>query len=359
MSSILRRLLALMIGVVVSALLIEAAVILLLGEQVRFPRHVVGSDFGLRINEPNTHYRHKSADVTVWFRINSRGLRADREYPYEKPAKTKRIVSLGDSFTAGYEVDVEQTFSSVLERDLRNRGYDVEVINAGVSGYSTAEACLYLERELLEYDPDLVLISFFGNDLVDNVRANLFRLVDGNLIEHKTTYVPGGGLGNLLNTNPILNFLSERSNAFALAKERITYALKRQVVRENLVHGQATPAHDDREEKIASQQRKLAAAIYERIYQTTSARGIPLVVQSIPTRTRGNPDSLTEVFPLDDFDVNRPGIRFFSAKTVLEPWRATKQLYYNRSHGHWTPHSHEVSGQELARFIDEESLLQR
>jgi lysophospholipase L1-like esterase len=347
------------LGLIFAFVLLELGVILTVGEQVKFPRRVVGSDFGLRINEPNTHYRHKSADVTVWFRINSRGLRADREYPYEKPAETKRIVSLGDSFTAGYEVDVEQTFSSVLERNLRSRGHDVEVINAGVSGYSTAEACLYLERELLEYDPDLVLISFFGNDLVDNVRANLFRLVDGNLLGHKSSYVPGGRLGDLLNTNPILNFLSERSNAFALAKERITYALKRQVVRENLVHGQATSVHDGAEEEIASQQRKLAAAIYERIYRTTSSRGIPLVIQSIPTRTRGNPDSLTEVFPLGEFDVNRPGIHFFSAKTALEPWSATKQLYYNRSHGHWTPHSHEVSGQELARIIDEGSLLPR
>ncbi|MEZ4290376.1 MAG: hypothetical protein R3E53_07505 [Myxococcota bacterium] len=52
----------------------------------------------------------------------------------------------------------------MLEQELRRAGLQVEVLNAGVSGYSNAEALLYLERELLKYDPDLVLLSFFAND---------------------------------------------------------------------------------------------------------------------------------------------------------------------------------------------------
>ena len=82
-------------------------------------------------------------------------------------------------------MDVEQCSSSVLERELNDAGIPVEVLNCGVSGFSNTEECLYLERELMKYEPDLVLVSFYGNDLVDDVRTGLFRLSDNELVETK------------------------------------------------------------------------------------------------------------------------------------------------------------------------------
>ena len=214
---------------VVTFVLAEVSVLLLYGSQVRFPRHVVAAEFGVRINEPNAIYRHRSKDINVGFRINGQGMRAERDYGYEKPEGVIRIVSLGDSFTVGYEVEVEETFSLVLEKELRKLGYNIEVLNTGVSGYSNAEACVYLERELLKYDPDIVILSFFSNDLVDNVRSNLFRLVNDQLVEADASYVPGGAVGNFLNRNFFLSFLSEHSHAFARAKERATAMFKRRI----------------------------------------------------------------------------------------------------------------------------------
>ena len=71
------------------------------GEQPKFPWHVVEAEWGLRYNEPEARYRHKSADVNIRFRINAQGMRADHDYSYSKPEGVKRIVSLGDSFTIG------------------------------------------------------------------------------------------------------------------------------------------------------------------------------------------------------------------------------------------------------------------
>jgi lysophospholipase L1-like esterase len=350
---------ALLVGLVVSAALLEVGVLVVAGEQPKFPRHVVGAPFGLRINEPNAHYRHKSADVTVWFQINSQGMRADRDFPREKPAGTLRIVSLGDSFTIGYEVASEDTFSSVLERELRGAGLPVEVLNAGVSGYSNAEECLYLERALFDYAPDLVLVSFFANDLVDNVRADLFRLVDGKLVEGAHDYVPAGGLGDFLNTSSVFNLLSGYSNAFAMLKERANRILKARLVEANEQNvrqaaEQAQPVSDDAGEA----QRRLAAAIFERIYAATRARGIPLVIQSIPGEVRVDAEiRLAEAFPLAEFDVAREGLAFVSAKELLDPWMAREQLYWTRSHFHWTPFAHRLSGEALSRVILERKLL--
>lgn len=349
---------ALALGLVtlaICAVLLEVGVLALRGEQPRFPRRVVGAPFGVRINEPNALYRHRSADVEVWFRINGQGLRADRDFPYAKPPGALRIVSLGDSFTAGYEVEGDETFSSVLERELRARGYPVEVLNAGVSGYSTAEAVLYLERELFRYEPDLVLVSFFGNDLVDNTRTGLFRLDDGALVQSADRYVPAGAIGDFLNRNPLFSWLSERSNAFVLIKEAVTQTLKRRMVEENLAHvadaaGQGGAAG-------SAAQRALAAALFERLYRDASERGVPLVIQSIPSPPVQPGGALIELFPVGEFDVQREGLAFFPAREALAPYNGRELLYYLRSHGHWTPLAHRLSGEGLARLIDERGLL--
>ena len=353
------------VTVLCSAALLEIGVRVFLGQQVRFPRRVVGAPFGLRINEPHARYHHQSPDVDVEFRINGRGLRDDRDFPYEKPPGTKRIVSLGDSFTSGYEVEGEETFSSVLERTLRAKGIAVEVLNAGVSGYSNAEEALYLERELYKYSPDLVLVSYYGNDLIDNARAGLFRLDDGGkLVEAAPTYVPGGGFGNFLNTNPIANFLSEKSDAFVLLKEVSTRLAKQRAVEENLGQIQAAEQVGVSEHPFAVAQRRLCAAIFERIYSGARERGLPLVIQSIPTPVYPNGIEadkvvLVEQFPLADFPVDRPGLLFFSAKSVLEPAIGREVLYNLRSHGHWTAYSHKVDGEALAQRIVDAGLLQR
>lgn len=351
-------------------LVFELGILLVVGEQAKFPRHVVGTEFGVRVNQPDTTYRHKSADGTWWFTINSRGLRSDREYTYEKPAGVVRIISLGDSFTAGYEVSEEEIFSSVLRRNLQDAGLEVEVLNAGVSGYSNAEALLYLERELLQYDPDLVILSFYGNDLVDNVRSGLFQVVDGQLRQTADRYVPAGGLGDFLNTNPVFNWLAGYSNSFVFAKERLTQLLKRQIETRNreLVE-QAASGGDSRDdlgdapsesgEATENSETVLAIAILDRLYEDTHARGIPLIIQSIPVLVGYEDRELVEAFPLESFDVDREGLYFVGLKEDLSTSLGDELLYNRHSHGHWTAFSHRISGDLLSQVVLGENLLQR
>lgn len=355
LTSILRsgvqKLALLGVGLLVAGLLFEGLVLLIFGEQPKFPRRVVGSPKGFRINEPNARYRHKSADVNVQFRINAQGMRADRDYPEQKPPGVRRVVVLGDSYTMGYEVAEPQCYARVLERDLKSRGDSAEVLNAGVSGYSTAEAYLRLTREMLAYHPDVVVIGFYGNDIVDNVRSGLFRLEGDRLVQARDRYVPGGTLGDFLNTNWFFSFLSERSNAFVLLKERSTQLARRRMVEDNVRNVDAaeggTGTHVDPKGEYG---RRLTAALFEEIYRTTRERELHLVVLSIPW-FRQRPERLAEAFPLAEFPVERPGLSFVPAKTLLDPYIGKQQLYWLRSHGHWTPFSHEVAGKALAETI--------
>ncbi len=107
--------------------------------------------------------------------INSAGFR-DREHATDKPLETLRIAVLGDSFTEAVQVPLENTFWSLLEQRLRDcagaRERRVEVINFGVSGYSTAQELLTLRTRVWSFKPDLVLLAFFvANDLVENSRT--------------------------------------------------------------------------------------------------------------------------------------------------------------------------------------------
>jgi len=376
-----RKLLLSLVASVLSCLLGEVLVRATLGPQPKFPRRVVEGPHGLRVNEPNAVYRHQSADVSVWFRINSKGLRADREYPYEKPAGVKLIVCLGDSFTAGYEVDLEDCFTRVLERELNAPGRAVEVLDAGVSGFGTAEELLYLERELIRYQPDVVVVSFYGNDLMDNVRSDLFGLDHGELVTRHDRYVPFGAFANFLNTNFAFNWLSGYSDAFAMAKETTTRLLKGKLVEQNLAaidaaaagsgkdpeRTEKTPAEvapPDPKKAARLEQAKqeaeyasaLTAALYERLREFCVGRGIALVIQSIPSN-RENPVSLVDLFPRDKFDVARPGVFFQSDKELLDPFLEKELLYWKRSTGHWTPFSHRVCGKALAARIVKEGLL--
>jgi lysophospholipase L1-like esterase len=94
--------------------------------------------------------------------INQKGLR-DRDHSYERVNDAKRILVIGDSFAWGYGVEESERFSQILENSL-----NVEVINAGVSGYSTDQELLWLQTEGVKYDFDLVILVMAGNDIGDN-----------------------------------------------------------------------------------------------------------------------------------------------------------------------------------------------
>lgn len=88
-----------------------------------------------------------------------------------------KIVALGDSLTAGYGLAPADGFAEKLEKALKSRGHDVEIINAGVSGDTTSGGLARLDWALGS-DTDAVIIELGANDMlrglpVQNIRDNL------------------------------------------------------------------------------------------------------------------------------------------------------------------------------------------
>lgn len=101
--------------------------------------------------------------------------------PAQTDAEDLRILMLGDSLTAGYGLASRDALPSRLEAALRSRGLEVQVINAGVSGDTTAGGLARLEWALADR-PHAVIVALGANDALRAIdpavaRANLDRLL--------------------------------------------------------------------------------------------------------------------------------------------------------------------------------------
>jgi acyl-CoA thioesterase I len=96
-------------------------------------------------------------------------------------ARERVILAFGDSLTAGLGVPAEQAYPAVLAARLRAEGYAYRVVNAGVSGDTTAGGLRRVDWAL-RLAPDVVILELGVNDALrgqdlSGVRANLDQLV--------------------------------------------------------------------------------------------------------------------------------------------------------------------------------------
>jgi hypothetical protein len=115
-----------------------------------------------------------SFEWRAFSRINAAGLR-DREYPSTRRAGVSRVLVLGDSFTEGMQVPLEQTFVKRAEAKLAAAGRDVEIVDGGFSGFGTDNELLFFRADGRAFDADVVLLGFTAaNDVIENTR-HLYR----------------------------------------------------------------------------------------------------------------------------------------------------------------------------------------
>jgi acyl-CoA thioesterase-1 len=75
-----------------------------------------------------------------------------------------RIIFLGDSLTAGLGLDADRNYPALIGARLKSEGYAYEIVNAGVSGDTSAGGLRRLEWALGEGDPKILVVALGGND---------------------------------------------------------------------------------------------------------------------------------------------------------------------------------------------------
>jgi lysophospholipase L1-like esterase len=114
---------------------------------------------------PNMSHVETLYDLRPYFlQTNSVGLRNSEELV----EGAFRVLAIGDSFTYGYYVHNQETWPARLEEVLNQRlTTRVQVLNAGVPGYTIEDELAYLRDKGLALEPDLVILGVYTNDIMD------------------------------------------------------------------------------------------------------------------------------------------------------------------------------------------------
>lgn len=317
---------------------------------VLFPRHhteVKYGDFTIRRLRPNLEFNHTSIDGTWKFITNSQGYRSDYDFSYNKPENSIRILCLGDSHTQGFEVRQNFTYSAIIEKYLIGQGYDSEVYNMGISGYSNAEELVLLENEGVNYKPDYVILGFYANDFEDNIKTDLFEIERDVLNVKKKSHIPGVRVQNFIYSIPFVQFFSENSYFYSLLFNETWEFFKRKLLSQKnkqLVTEYAIPTEEVDDYKIL-----FCSLIIQRIYSICKNNGIKLIILDIPQLSNEDfkssiPDSFIQTIQ-DNSDIT------ILSDNVLNSYRKMGLVHLPHGHRHISEFTHAQLGVAVAKEI--------
>lgn len=97
-------------------------------------------------------------------------------------ASKTTILILGDSLSAGYQMAIEQSWPSLLPKELEQKGIQANVINGSISGDTTGNGLQRLPALLKQHQPDWVVIELGANDGLRGfppatIKRNLSQLI--------------------------------------------------------------------------------------------------------------------------------------------------------------------------------------
>lgn len=105
-------------------------------------------------------------------------------------AETRSLLVLGDSLTAGYGLPLEQAFPAQLEAALKKKGHNIHVINAGISGDTSAGGLARLDWSLAD-QPDIAIVELGANDALRGLSPQQTRENLGAILSRlKKAHIP-------------------------------------------------------------------------------------------------------------------------------------------------------------------------
>ena len=134
--------------------------------------------------------------------------------------KDIRILALGDSLTQGFGLPNGTEFPHQLQEELQNQGVNTKVINAGVSGDTSAGGLARLDWSLAD-DPDAAIIEFGGNDALRGLLpAEMERNLDAILTKLADAEIPALFIGMMAPRNMGADYAAEFDAVFPRLAEK-------------------------------------------------------------------------------------------------------------------------------------------
>lgn len=319
-----------------------------------------------RKNVHGVHNRLGSFSTT--FNTNSRGLR-DKEYTLNKPNGVRRLVVIGDSYTWGFGVNDSEIYTEQLESILPN----TEVINLGVTAYSIWQEILYLKREGLQYNPDIVILGLCMNDIVWGTGRS--KISDG---EQKTASKKSTTVNiveffkkNILYKSSLYQFIIDRLyTSKYLVKVLIYLGLRGYLTGFTHLNVDLMPALRNYPDTVDKMWAVTESELID-LKRLTSDNGIRLIIAVIPSplamdEVRFKQEISQSIFDAKDFDLDKPYrlLEKFAATNNIEivspinffrqVHKQEKSLYLERDM-HFNPAGHNLFARAIADYLLAES----
>ena len=284
---------ALLVEVALLLVLLEVGIRTVVSPQVDVP-HIEVSARGFYTWYPGSRFTyHNLPNVQppqAEIRINEHGLRGE-PLPVAKQPDETRILVLGDSYTAAVQLPEEVIFTSLLDRQLNGGATDrhYRVVNAGFNGAGTAHELLYFLERGRDLAPDILVLQYSFNDLVDNLTHGGFRWRDGGLELAEDLRNPGFWRQPLL---AVRDWLGNRSLAFYLlcaSARAAVQSVGRHMGRAPIPDAEAAPgvaggSESGSEESVTAQPAiELLHHVIDRLIASANSMGIPVVIVTIPS----------------------------------------------------------------------------
>lgn len=293
--------------------------------------------------KPNSHQVGKTAtgEFDYDYKHNSFGLR-DEEHALHKTRGAFRILGLGDSFTYGVGANYVETYLYRLERNLNarpGRHPNVEVIKAGIPKFFTEPERMLLQGLGKEFQPDLVIVGFIVNDVIDAYFCLDAVTVNksGFLLTRQAAEL-GDFCFELYKHSHLCRLIISKYVSWRINRDyRPDW---KEVYKKNGFHEADWIKVESEFQKIAS---------------TTESIGADLLIINIPQRGPWTEEHNYPQHRLGQWAKAR-GIAFLDLLPAMKQAQKEQSLYYTKD-GHCTPAGYSIVADELAKFIVERRLV--
>jgi lysophospholipase L1-like esterase len=170
---------------------------------------------------PDMHVMCPRGNKTIYIDINSKGFR-DKEFSINKSSNTIRILAMGDSFTYGWYVNLNDTWPKKLEyllNEKTNNGTNFEVLNLGIPGYDIWNVANLFAKKAYKYNPDAIIITFIENDVVPESYIYLKQCEDVSINTSKCKMVYKPEIVKILTSNDT-HIIEYVNKSFAIIRDR-------------------------------------------------------------------------------------------------------------------------------------------
>ena len=247
------------------------------------------------------------------FETNSQGL-ADKEYSIDKPVNTFRVAVIGDSFTMGIGIDIDEIYHTLLEEGLNKSQEKVsyEFINFGVAGYYLRQYLAVIKHKALKFNPNLILIGFCPDNDHEVPSDEIF---EKRFIPKRQTYPFWGPLIEKLFRHVLINMIRNRRP----------------------------------EEPPSQDQKEYMNKIFSKMHDTSQENNIPIVVIYLSYWQR-------ESKPIEEL-VTANGLLFVDVSSSFVAAKVSDYAIYHPIDSHPNGKANRIFADKIYNFLIERKLL--